>query len=93
MVGRDYNPHAHPPKVPPKPDNTARGRAVEEDVSSAVVMLTLTTVAEKQPETEDSAQSQYREMQLSAKKLTSHATCDLLADSLLHVMKDKQKAV
>lgn len=92
-MDREYNPHTYPLKVPPKPGNTARGTAIEEDVSSALVVLTLTTVAEKQPETRDSAQAQYGEMHLSAKKLTSHATCDLLADSLLHVMKDKQKGV
>lgn len=92
-MDREYNPHTYPLKVPPKPGNTARGTAIEEDVSSALVLLTLTPVAEKQPETRDSAQAQYGEMHLSAKKLTSHATCDLLADSLLHVMKDKQKGV
>lgn len=92
-MGREYNPHTYPLKVPPKPDNTAQGTAIEEVVSSALVVLTLTTVAEKQPETRDSGHGQYGEMHLSAKKLTSHATCDQLADSLLHVMKDKQKGV
>lgn len=50
VVGREYNPHTYPLKVPPKTDNMARGTANEEDVSSALVVLMLTTVAEKQPE-------------------------------------------
>lgn len=92
-MGREYDPYTYSLKVPPKTDNVAQGTASKEDVSPEFVVLTLKTVAEEQPETRDSAQPQYTEIHLRAKRLTSHATCDLLADSLLHVMKDKQKGV
>lgn len=50
-MGREYNPHTYSLKVPSKTDNMAQGTAIKEDVSPELVVLTLKTVAEKQPET------------------------------------------
>lgn len=51
VMGREHNPHTYSLKVPPKTDNMAQRTAIKEDVSSELVVLTLKTVAEKQPET------------------------------------------
>lgn len=51
VTGREYNPHSYSLKVLSKTDNMAQGTAVKEDVSPELVVLTLKTIAEKQPET------------------------------------------
>lgn len=51
VMDREYNAHTYSLKVPPKTDNMAQGAAIKEDVSAELVVLTLKTVAEKQPET------------------------------------------
>lgn len=51
VMGREYNPYTYSLKVPPETDNKAQGTAIKEDVSPELVVLTLKTVAEEQPET------------------------------------------